>query len=59
MEAVVFSDYRLLGDFVEHCREEVERRRCGRIEGPAGENQQQGHSQVGGKFQIFKIRKCC
>ncbi len=50
MEAVVFSDYRLLGDFVEHCREEVERRRCGRIERPPGENQQQGHSQVGGEI---------
>ena len=41
LEAVVFSDYRLLGDFIEHCKEDINSLKCGRVQDP----RDSGHSQ--------------
>ncbi len=41
LESVVFSDYRLLGDFIEHCQDDINSLTCGRIQDP----EDPGHSQ--------------
>ncbi len=50
----MFSDYRLLGDFVEHCQEDVSAVSCGRLNSPGDP----GHSQVRfrQRSQIFEIQ---
>ena len=31
VESIAFSDYRLIGKFVERCEEDIEKRKCGRV----------------------------
>ena len=45
VESVVFSDYRLIGDFVDKCSEDIEAQTCGRIVDTMG-GEQNYHSQV-------------